>query len=158
MDVNTISVLKDYHELIEKSFKKIYKLIISLFKNEKDKKSTKSSLEQELSNIKATIDLMESEIYNLKDQEKKDLWNEKRSQLKSKFEAYSKMENLKNIKIKPEKADYRDVNANVNHGELTSEQTMERGDLIIEVDGIIIARIKRIVQEDSDTMEKTKKN
>lgn len=99
---------------------------------------------------------MKSEIYNLEDQEKKDLWNEKRSQLNSKFETYSKMENLKNIKFKPEKADYRDVNANVNLGELTSEQAMERGDLIIEVDGIIIGRIKRIVQKDSDTMIKIK--
>ena len=32
---------------------------------------------------------------------------------------------------------------------------MERGDLLIEVDGIIIGRIKRIVKKDSDTMIKT---
>lgn len=37
MDINTISVLKDYQESIEKSFKKIDEAIISLCKNEKDK-------------------------------------------------------------------------------------------------------------------------
>ena len=156
MDKETISILEDYQNSIEKSFKKIDETIMSLFKNELDKKSAKSSLAQELSYIKNTIDLMKSEIQNLEDQEKRDLWKEKKSQLKSKYDTYSKMENLKNINVKPEKADYRDVDANVNLGELTSQQAMERGDLIIEVDGTIIGRIKRIVEKDLDTMTKTK--
>lgn len=157
MDINTIPVLEDYQDSIEKSFEKIDKAIMSWLKAEESKKSIKSSLEQELSNIKATIDLMKSEIQNLEDEEKKDLWSKKRSQLKSKFETYSKMENLKNIKVKQEKADYRDVNAKVNLEELTSEQAVERGDLIIEVDGMIIGRIKRIVKEDSHTLINTNK-
>jgi uncharacterized membrane protein (DUF106 family) len=160
MDKETILLLEDYQESIEKSFKEIDKTIISLIKNEKDItiKSAKSSLMQELKKIENNIDLMNSEIQNLEDQEKKDLWNKKKSELKSKFKTYSKMEDLTNIKVKKsEKVDYLDPNAKVNHGELTSQQEIERGDLIIEVDGTIIGRIKRIVNEDLTTMEKTKK-
>jgi uncharacterized membrane protein (DUF106 family) len=157
MDKETILLLEDYQKSIENSFKEIDESIISLIKNEKDKKSAKSCLIQELKKIENNIGLMKSEIQNLEDQEKKDLWNKKKSELKSKFETYSKMEDLTNINVKPEKVDHLDPNAKVNHEELTSQQEIERGDLIIEVDGTIIGRIKRIVNEDLTTMEKTKK-
>ena len=152
MDKDIAINLKDYQESIEKSFKKIDETITSLISNEKDKKSAMSSLKQELKKIENNIDLMKLEIQNLKDQESRDVWQEKRSQLKSKFETYSKMEDLRNIKVKSEKTDYLDVDAKVNHGELTSEQAMKRGDLIIEVDGTIIGRIEGIVKEDLGTL------
>jgi hypothetical protein len=156
MDKETILLLEYYEKSIEKSFKEIDESTISLFKNEKDKKSAMSFLKQELKKIENNVRLMKSEIQNLEDQEKKDLWNKKKSELKSKFKTYSKMEDLTNIKVKKsEKVDYLDPNAKVNHGELTSQQEIERGDLIIEVDGTIIGRIKKMVKGDLDTMGKT---
>lgn len=135
MDKETISLLKDYQSLIENSFNKIDETILSFITDSKKRKSTKNSLNQELKRIEKNISIMKTEIQNLEAQEEKDFWREKTSQLKSKFETYSKLEHLENIKIKEEKEDYLDVDVKVNHGKLTSQQAMERGDLIIEVDG-----------------------
>jgi prophage DNA circulation protein len=153
MDKDIAINLKDYQESIEKSFKKIDETITSLISNEKDKKSAMSSLKQELKKIENNVRLMKSEIQNLEDQDKKDLWNKKKFELKSKFETYSKMEDLTNINVKSEKVDHLDPNAKVNHEELTAQQEIERGDLIIEVDGTIIGRIKRTVEEDLTAMK-----
>ena len=155
MDKDTISLLKDYESSIEKSFKKIDKSILPFIKNDKNKKSLKSSLKQELEKIEKNIDLMKLEIQNLKDQEEKDLWNEKKSTLKSKFQTYSKMDISKISKLNRQKVDHLDPDAKVNHRELTSQQAMDRGDLLVKVDGNIIGRIGRVVNGDIDTIKGT---
>ena len=68
MDKNTVAVLQDYQSSIESSFKKIDKKINSYGQLEKNqKKSTMSSLKQELANIKANMGMMKAELPNLLD-------------------------------------------------------------------------------------------
>ena len=155
MDKNTIAVLKDYQSGIDSSFQKIDKKINTFSKGDKSqKKSTLSSLKQELANVKANMGMMKAEIQNLEDQDQVNIWNETVSKLKSKIKTYTeKINNLENVKVEEEKVDHLDVDAKVNLSELNAQQVMDRGDKILNADDAAIKNMAHVVNNDVDQMK-----
>jgi len=99
---------------------------------------------------------MKIEIPRLEDQQKKDLWEKERSDLESKLDIYSKkidnLENLENIIDNDEKEDYLDIDTKIDHGKLTSEQAMKRGDKLVNTDRNILENAARTVNVDGNTI------
>ena len=157
MDKNTIAILKDYQTSIEDSFKKIDKKLSAYPKCEKNqKKSTMSSLKQELANIKANIGMMKAELSNLADQGNSNIWEENISKLKSKVKTYSeKIKNLDAVKDSAENnnIDYMDPDEKVNYDELNVQQVMDRGDKILDEDDKAIKNMGNVVNQDVDQMK-----
>ena len=157
MDKNTIAVLKDYQTSIEDSFKKIDKKLATYPKAEKSqKKSTMSSLKQELANIKANMGMMKAELPNLQDQGNSNIWEENISKLKSKVKTYSeKIKNLDAVNDAPENnnVDYMDPDEKVNYDELNVQQVMDRGDKILDEDDKAIKNMAHVVNQDVDQMK-----
>ena len=157
MDKNTVAVLQDYQSSIESSFKKIDKKINSYGQLEKNqKKSTMSSLKQELANIKANMGMMKAELPNLLDTGNSNIWEETISKLKSKVKQYNeKIKNLENINNEPENnnVDYMDPDEKVNYDELNVQQVMDRGDNILNEDDKAIKNMANVVYQDVDQMK-----
>lgn len=155
MDKNTIAVLQDYQSSIESSFKKIDKKISSYNKGDKNqKKSTMSSLKQELANIKANMGMMKAEIPNLQDQGNSNMWEETISKLKSKVKTYTeKVKDLESVKEEPENVDHLDVDAKVDLNELNAQQVMDRGDKILDADDEAIKNMANVVHSDVEQMK-----
>ena len=155
MDKNTIAVLQDYQSSIESSFKKIDKKISSYNKGDKNqKKSTMSSLKQELANIKANMGMMKAEIPNLQDQGNSNMWEETISKLKSKVKTYTeKVKDLESVKEEPENVDHLDVDAKVDLNELNAQQVMDRGDKILDADDAAIKNMANVVHGDVEQMK-----
>ena len=157
MDKNTIAVLKDYQASIEDSFKKIDKKLSAYPKGEiNQKKSTISSLKQELANIKANMGMMKAEMINLTDQGNSNIWEENISKLKSKVKTYSeKIKNLDAVKDTTENnnIDYMDPDEKVNYDELNVQQVMDRGDKILDEDDKAIKNMADVVYQDVDQMK-----
>ena len=90
MDINILSILKDYQTSIENSFKKIDKTLSLYDKTENSQKKLKmNSLRQELANSKATIGMMKTELYNYEDKVDVNIWEEYISKSKIKIKSYS---------------------------------------------------------------------
>jgi len=157
MDKNTVAVLQDYQSSIENSFKKIDKKINTYGQLEKgQKKSTMSSLKQELANIKANMGMMKAELPNLLDKGNSNIWEETISKLKSKVKQYNeKIKNLENVNNEPEdnNVDYLDPDENVNYDELNVQQVMDRGDKILNEDDNAIKNMANVVYQDVDQMK-----
>jgi len=157
MDKNTIAVLKDYQSSIENSFKKIDNKLSVYNKSDKNKKkSTISSLKQELANIKANMGMMKAELQNLGDQGNQNIWNENISKLKSKVKSYSeKIQNLDTVskEIDNNNVDYMDPDEKVNYDDLNVQQVMDRGDKILDQDDNAIKNMAKVVNQDVDHMK-----
>ena len=158
MDKNTIAVLQDYQTSIEDSFKNIDKKI-GIYNKSSDKsqkKSTMSSLKQELANIKANMGMMKAELPNLQEQGNSNIWEDAISQLKSKVKTYSeKIKDLEVIKNEQENnnIDYMDPDAKVDYNDLNVQQVMDRGDKILDEDDKAIKNMAHVVNQDVDHMK-----
>ena len=159
MDKNTIAVLQDYQTSIEESFKKIDKKIgIYNKSSEKNqKKSTMSSLKQELANIKANMGMMKAELPNLQEQSNLNIWEETISKLKSQVKTYTEkikdLEVIKNEQQENNNIDYMDPDAKVDYNDLNVQQVMDRGDKILDEDDKVIKNMAHVVNQDVDHMK-----
>lgn len=157
MDKNTLAVLQDYESSIQGSFTKIDKKLSMINQSDKSqKKSTISSLKQELANIKANMGMMKAELPNLENQGNSNIWEEKISKLKSKVKTYTeKIKNLEASNNEPEinNDDYLDPDAKVNYNELNAQQVMNRGDNILNEDDRAIKNMAKVVNQDVDHMK-----
>ena len=157
MDKNTIAILKDYQSSVETSFKKIDNKLSLYNKSEKSqKKSTISSLKQELANIKANMGMMKAELQNLEDQGNANIWEENISKLKSKVKSYSeKIKNLDTVsnEIDNNNVDYTDPDEKVNYNDLNVQQVMDRGDRILDQDDNAIKNMANVVNQDVEHMK-----
>ena len=157
MDKNTIAVLQDYQTSIEESFKKIDKKIgIEKSSEKNQKKSTMSSLKQELANIKANMGMMKAELPNLQEQGNLNIWEDSISKLKSQVKTYTeKIKDLEVIKNEQENnnIDYMDPDAKVDYNDLNVQQVMDRGDKILDEDDKAIKNMAHVVNQDVDQMK-----
>ena len=159
MDKNLLSVLEDYKDSIDKSFKKIDKTIKSANKSDKDqKRAALSSIKQELSNVKSNFGLMKAEAKNLNTQENINIWGEITANVKQKMKEYEKKikdfeKNITESKDPDQGEDHLDVNAKVDLNKLNAEQVMQRGDKILDVDDQAINNMAKIVNNDVDQMK-----
>ena len=160
MDNNTLAIIKDQSDKIDKSFQKIENKINSYKKaDKKNKKSIKNTIQNELNFIKEQyLPEMKKQIDDLKDEQNKENYEKIYNKLKLKIKNYKeKINNLDSEEINNEEKkddDYLDPNAKVDLNQLNVEQAMKRGDNILEEDDKAISNMNKIVGGDVDTMKK----
>ena len=153
MNTNAIALLRAYQKNIEDSFNKIDK-ILEIYKNN-EKKSSMSSLKQDLANIKTNIALMNEILVNLR--VSKSLWTKLISQLKSKFELYKqniiKLEQNKNC-TKVSSEFIKRINAKVEYFELKNvQQVIKRGEKLLNEDDKTIKNMANVVHQGVNHMK-----
>ena len=159
MDKNLLSILEDYKESIDNSFKKIDKTIKSSSKSDKEgKRAAISSMKQELSNAKSNFSLMKAEAKGLNSQENINTWGEIISNLKPKIKSYDKkIKEFENTNVQSqnpeEPIDHLNVDKKVDLNQLNAEQVIQRGDKILDVDDNAINNMAQIVNKDVDQMK-----
>ena len=159
MDKNLLSILEDYKESIDNSFKKIDKTIKSSSKSDKEgKRAAISSMKQELSNAKSNFSLMKAEAKGLNSQENINTWGEIISNLKPKIKSYDKkIKEFENTNVQSQNPegpiDHLNVDKKVDLNQLNAEQVIQRGDKILDVDDNAINNMAQIVNKDVDQMK-----
>ena len=113
-----------------------------------------NSINSELKSVKYNIGLIKFEIANLKEESNMNKWNEIISQINNRHDTFkSRLDQLKNNQNSNAIDDPLNVDAKVDLSKLTSQQAMDRGDKILEADRNAIARMKKVVYQDVDTMK-----
>ena len=155
MDNNSIAVLQDYQTSIDSSFKKIERLFTEVEGADLSQQNLASNnINNELNNIKNNMGLIKFEIANLKEESNTNKWNEIVSQLNSKYDSYKeRLKQLKNNQTNYANDDPLNIEAKIDLSKLTSQQAMDRGDKILQADRDAIARMKKTVYTDYDTMK-----
>ena len=155
MDNNSIAVLQDYQTSIDSSFKKIERLFTDVEGADLSQQNLASNnINNELNNIKNNMGLIKFEIANLKEESNTNKWNEIVAQLNSKYDSYKeRLKQLKNNQTNYANDDPLNIEAKIDLSKLTSQQAMDRGDKILQADRDAIARMKKTVYTDYDTMK-----
>ena len=155
MDNNSIAVLQDYQTSIESSFKKIERLFTDVEGADLSQQNLASNnINNELNNIKNNMGLIKFEIANLKEESNTNKWNEIVSHLNSRYDSYKeRLKQLKNNQTNYANDDPLNIEAKIDLSKLTSQQAMDRGDKILQADRDAIARMKKTVYTDYDTMK-----
>ena len=155
MDNNSIAVLQDYQTSIDSSFKKIERLFTDVEGADLSQQNLASNnINNELNNIKNNMGLIKFEIANLKEESNTNKWNEIVAQLNSRYDSYKeRLKQLKNNQTNYANDDPLNIEAKIDLSKLTSQQAMDRGDKILQADRDAIARMKKTVYTDYDTMK-----
>ncbi len=159
MDNNSIAVLQDYQTSIDSSFKKIERLFTDVEGADLSQQNLASNnINNELNNIKNNMGLIKFEIANLKEESNTNKWNEIVAQLNSRYDSYKeRLKQLKNNQTNYANDDPLNIEAKIDLSKLTSQQAMDRGDKILQADRDAIARMKKTVYTDYDTMKEINK-
>ena len=159
MDNNSIAILQDYQSSIENSFKKIERLLNDAEGAELSQQNLAvNNINNEMKAIKGNIGLIKFEIANLKEESNRIKWNEITTQINSRTDSYKeRLDQLRSGGSLNDINDPLNIDAKVDLSKLTSQQAMDRGDKILEADRNAIARMKKMVYSDLDTMKEVNK-
>ena len=155
MDNDTIKILKDFEE-------KINRLLLELEKNFNiinDKNNDFSQIENKLEEIDLKLKSMNIFIdYYLKEEINKNLWKTKIKELKSKYYDFQKkFENLPNNQI-IENKEPENIDMPFDHNNATIEEEYKRGKKILKEDERILGELIDIVSKDGKTLIIVKQN
>ena len=158
MDNNSIAILEDYKSAIDTSFMKMEKSAKNFDESDQSQQNIiLNSLNTDLNSCKTNIGLMKMEVSNLKEEGNINKWQQIISQLQVNHDNYSKqilqMKNKRNKVVD----DPLSIDARANLSKMTSQQVMDRGDNLLRADREAIDRMKKVVNQDLDTMKEVNK-
>ena len=158
MDNNSVAILQDYQEIIEKAFKKIDKEI----KEYSNSDSSKLDLIKEsIASAKTNLGIMKVEIPNLKNENNIKKWEDTIQKLELKINEYkSQVNDLKNQNNNDNnnyKDEMVDINKKIDITKLTSQQAIQRGNNLINDDGKTIGKIQKVINEDINMLKEDNK-
>ena len=154
MDNNSIAKLLDYQASIERSFKRIEKMLSEFDSSESSQQNLSlNNMNKELGNIKTNIGLMRMELSNLKEEENTEKWQGILSKLQSQNESFKKQIAEKRNKKNNDLLNSNDIDLKVDLGKMSSQQVMDRGDNILKADKNAIQNMAKVVSGDVDTMK-----
>lgn len=154
MDNNNVAMLQDYQYSLEQSFKKIDKIIKEIADADQSQQNLGiNSYDKELSTVKTNLGLMKMEFANLKESSNINSWKEKMSQLNDKYNSYKTK--LSNIRDKKNNFgdDPLSIDVKADLSKMSSQEVINRGNKILEADRDAIARMKKTVSQDLETMK-----
>ena len=158
MDSNSIAILEDYKSAIDASFMKMEKSAKNFDESDQSQQNIiLNTLNTDLNSCKTNIGLMKMEVSNLKEEGNINKWQDIISQLQVNHENYSKqilqMKNKRNKVVD----DPLSIDVRADLSKMTSQQVMDRGDNILRADREAIDRMKKVVNQDLDTMKEVNK-
>lgn len=158
MDSNSIAILEDYKSAIDTSFMKMEKSAKNFDESDQSQQNIiLNTLNTDLNSCKTNIGLMKMEVSNLKEEGNINKWQEIISQLQVNHGNYSKqilqMKNKRNKVVD----DPLSIDVRADLSKMTSQQVMDRGDNLLRADREAIGRMKKVVNQDLDTMKEVNK-
>jgi hypothetical protein len=158
MDSNSIAILEDYKSAIDTSFMKMEKSAKNFDESDQSQQNIiLNTLNTDLNSCKTNVGLMKMEVSNLKEEGNINKWQDIISQLQVNHENYSKqilqMKNKRNKVVD----DPLSIDVRADLSKMTSQQVMDRGDNILRADREAIDRMKKVVNQDLDTMKEVNK-
>jgi len=158
MDSKNIAILEDYKFSIDNSFQKMDKSMKEFEGADQSQQNMIISvINSDLSQVKTNIRLMKMEFSNLKEENNTNKWQENISTLNSKYDEYkSKMSQMKNAKNSIND-DPNNIDVRVGMSNMSSQQVIDRGIKILNADRDAINRMKKVVNEDLNTMKDVNK-
>lgn len=154
MDNNSIATLLDYQASIERSFKKIEKMLNEFDSSEASQQNLSiSNMNKELLNIKNNIGLMRMELSNLHEEENQTKWQGILSNLQSQNESLKKQITEKKNKKNNDLLTANDIDVKKDLSKMTSEEVMKRGNQILDADDNAIKNMLKVTSGDVNTMK-----
>ena len=158
MDSNSIAILEDYKSAIDTSFMKMEKSAKNFEESDQSKQNIiLNTLNTDLNSCKTNIGLMKMEVSNLKEEGNINKWQEIISHLQANHENYSKLILQMKNKINKVVDDPLSIDVRADLSKITSQQVMDRGDNIIRADSEAIDRMKKVFNQDLDTIKEFNK-
>ena len=154
MDSNSVAMLQDYQSSCDSSFKKIEKFSKEFETADQSQQNLlTNNISTELSHAKTNIGLMKMEVSNLKEEGNIEKWNGIIKELDTSHDQYkavlARLRNQRNKVVD----DPLSIDVRADMSNMSSQQVMDRGDQILNADREAIARMKKVVNQDLDTMK-----
>ena len=154
MDNNNIAILQDYQSSIDASFKKMDKLSNEFPTADQSQRNLiMNNFNNELSSSKTNIGLMKMELSTLKEEGNLEKWQEIISTLQTNYDSYKESFKMMKYKVNNVVEDPQNIDAKVDLSKMSSQQVMDRGTNILAEDRNAINRMKKIVNQDYETMK-----